>query len=377
MKITYILASLLLMLNLSALAANPKDDKKKTEEATIGASFSEGIIYALPRTGLNITVKASKTTFVPGPYWQYAEKFLGIKGAKSVAGENWEMCSLKVDHISEADPGSIYKAMDSVASLISQLPDGIISGINTTTECVENGTIGGDFIVTENIPAFPITDLSSESFFDLIVDPATGNEKTEFKSTEEKAREAADYLMRLRKKRTYTIIDANDVVPEDGKGYSVFVNEAQRLEKEYLALFIGKTFTSKHKFNFTFFPGESNVKNDVLFRFSPEKGVLPKTDISGKPILLDVLKEEAAYSAIESLKKSENPDAGTSGIFYRMPCAASIRLSDGVNTLYSGRTTIGQFGLAIPLPEKLLNGKYQIKFNTETGSIKEILEKVK
>jgi hypothetical protein len=372
MKIVNYIAMLLLFVNLAMFASAQREEKKKADQAVPVVVYNEGVVYALPRTGITITVRAKKTHFLPGPYNQYAERYLGIRGAKAQESEQWEIVELKADQISEADPNAFFKAM--APSLLAQLPSGVIRGINVKGECSVNSLVGNDFIAPEITPAVPFTDLSSDEFYDLVVDPVTGKETFDLKTEEERARDAAAYLVKLRKKRSYAILNANDVVPEDGKGYEVFVSEAQRLEKEYVSLFIGKEIVTEHEFAFSFIPGESSVKNEVLFRFSPEKGVLPKTDISGKPILLELTKDEAAFSAIDKLKKSDNPKAGEAGVFYRIPCVAGIKLSDGLTTLYTGRLLVNQFGVVVPFPEKLLDGKHQINFNTETGSIKDVLE---
>lgn len=367
MKLTNLILALVLVTN---IAFAQKEDKKKSEQVVPVITYTEGVVYALPRTGISINVVARKAHYLPGPYQQYAERFLGLRGIKPQESETWEIVSLSTDLFTEADPNAIFKA--NTPSLIAQLPDGIISGINTAQTAGNLFVEGNDFLTPEPPLLFPFTDLSSEDFYDVMVDPATGKESFDVKTNEEKAREAAEYIIKLRKKRSYTILDANNVVPEDGKGYEVFVAEAQRLEKEYVSLFAGKIIESKHSFSFTFVPGENSVKNEVLFRFSPERGVLPKTDVSGKPVLIEIIKDENTFAALDKQKKSDNPKAGSSGVFYRIPCAASIKLTDGLTTLYSGRLTIAQFGVIAPMPELLLEGKHQILFNTQTGSIKQI-----
>lgn len=376
MRKTYIITTLLTLFLASTLVASPKDDKKKTDETLVtdAPTYVEGVVYALPRAGFVIHVNAQKTTSLPGPYNQYAEKYLGLKDVIANEKTSWKITSIKVDVFSEADPNSIFKAMDTVAAQLSTNSSGVISGVKTKGNCDNLSIIGNDFINNDKSTDNQFTDLSSDDFYELIVDPTTGAESMVLKSTETKAREAADYLIRLRKKRAYHIISASDVVPEDGKGYEAFIEEAKRLEKEYISLFAGKQISSNAEYSFVFVPGETDVKNDVLFRFSEEKGILPKTDISGKPILLSIDKESEAFKAISQLKKSDNPDAGKSGIYYRVPVGASLKITDGINTLYSGTTTIPQFGATIPLPEDLLDGDYKIEFNTQSGTIKSITE---
>jgi hypothetical protein len=198
----------------------------------------------------------------------------------------------------------------------------------------------------------------------------TGEEKVMTKSNEMKAREAADYLFRLRKKRAYTILNPSDGVPEDGKGYEVFIQQVEKLEKEYVSLFVGKSFQTEKEFTFNYIPGNDNVKNEVLFRFSEEKGVLPKTDISGKPISIEMIKDQKLYSSIENIFQPTGPNSGKSGLFYRIPVTSTITISEGINNLYSGRISVAQFGLITPVPELLIREDCSLNFDPVTGSLK-------
>ena len=110
----------------------------------------------------------------------------------------------------------------------------------------------------------------------------------------------------------------------------------------------------------------------MLFRFSDDKGVLPKTDLSGKPVYLTVAKDQQAYNSISKLKISNNPNAVQHGLYYRIPAMADIAVSDGLNTIYAGKTTIAQFGGIAPIPANLLGNGYQIHFNTNSGSLKSV-----
>ena len=54
---------------------------QETKRLTAEKHNEYGLIYSLPQTHLDIEVVATKTTRKAGPYYQYAEKYLGIPGA--------------------------------------------------------------------------------------------------------------------------------------------------------------------------------------------------------------------------------------------------------------------------------------------------------
>jgi hypothetical protein len=348
-----------------------RDDKRKTSEnAMEQPKVSEGIVYALPRNGIRVTVVVSIEKSVPGPYAEFANKYLGIVNPVTSVAEKHQITNIDMELFSEPDPNAIYKTADTLVINIAQLPNGVISGVNLPLNQpqIKSNIIGNTYLPLVSIQTAFI-DLSSNDFYDFEVNPQSGSESLVQKSKEDIAREAADYIIKLRKKRAYTILNASDVVPEDGLGYQVFLEEARRLDEAYTALFAGKRNYFEQTYTFTFVPGDENVKNEILFRFSEEKGILPKTDMSGRPVYLAISKENDSFSSISKQKQSGHPLTGARGLYYRMPVTASIVLTDGLNTLYYGRTEIAQMGVLIPVPVNMTEGKHKLQYNTSTGNI--------
>ena len=73
MKNIIIIASLLLGM---PLMAQTKVVKKNAVKAN-----NFGITYSLPKTSLVVDAEVTKVTCIAGPYYQYAEKYLGVKDA--------------------------------------------------------------------------------------------------------------------------------------------------------------------------------------------------------------------------------------------------------------------------------------------------------
>jgi hypothetical protein len=370
MNYKILITLIFLLLALTTWSADQKEKKSDDKAQLMLPNQAEGIVYTLPRTIISVKVKLLKESFRPGPYALFAEKYLGHSGVKTTNSENWKMVDMKVACIGEADPDAVYKTFGPTASLVSLNADGSLAGVNNQT-AVETATpFGNPVIAYSEIPGVVFSDLSSDDQYDLEVNAETGEEKMKLKSLEEKAREAADYLFRIRKKRAYTILSPSDVVPEDGKGYEVFVQQADKIDKEYVSLFLGKSFKSEHEFTVTFTPGKESVKSEVLFRFSEEKGMLPKSDISGKPVTIELVKDQRQYSSIESIYQPSGPNSGRSGLFYRIPVNANLTIAEGYNTLYSGRFPVAQFGFISPVPELLINENTSIHFDPLTGAIR-------
>ena len=354
----------------TAVFATVKDDKKKEVTGTSGPM--EGIAYALPETGIRVHVKATRERYVNGPFYMYAQKMLGIDNAPTSSGERWNLDQMDIETFSEPDPDQIHKALGSVAQLVSLTESGILVGINSEVESKESGIETRSFLTKDLDRQVKFTDLSIWSFYSA-ADSSRGF-KMVSKNIEQKAAEAAETLFNLRNSRFSLLTNADDEPLPDGKSFEVMTEELGKMEKNYLSLFIGKSSQQSYDFSFDFIPGPKTEKGEVIFRFSEERGVLPKSDLSGRPIVIEVIKSESLASKQNGLGSSENPEAGKSGVYYRMPGLSDIRIMDGGTQLAGARTTIAQFGTVAPVSENLLDGNYKLEFYPTTGAIKSIVE---
>jgi hypothetical protein len=353
-----------------SLLASPKDDKKVVPGAP---ATSEGIIYSLPRTGIRVKVKATREKFTHGPYYLYAQKMLGINGAQATDGERWNIDHISIELFSEPDPDQVYKTESSPAKMICETTNGIISGIGLTPEVQTPPVVTGTFLKKNPESPIAFTDYSIFSYYTAADSSRSGKMIT--KSPEMKAAEAAETIFKIRDSRFRLLTNADDEPLPDGKAFEVMVTELGKMEANYLALFIGKSTQETYEYCFDYIPSGKQGKGDVIFRFSEDRGVLPKTDLSGRPVMIDIAKLDDLASKQASLVTATNPASPASGVYYRVPGVGEIRISDGVNVLATSRAAIAQFGVVAPFPESLLDGSYQIGFNPETGTVKSIIVK--
>jgi hypothetical protein len=354
-----------------SLLAFPKDDKKK--EALPGTSgMIEGVVYALPQTGIRLHVKATRERYVHGPFSIYAQKMLGIDNVSSADADRWNLDEMHIELFSEPDPEEVHKAIGQAAQMVSLTESGILAGINSEVSYQEPSIQTSSFLMKSTDNQLRFNDLSIWSFYSPI--DSTKKFKIVSKTQEQKAIEAAETIFNLRNSRFALLTNANDEPLPDGKSFEVMTEELKKMEENYVSLFIGKSTKQICEFSFDFVPGQKTVKGEVFFRFSEERGVLPKSDLSGRPIVIDVIKSENLNVKQSGLSASENPNAGKNGLFYRMPGMSEIRIMDGSSQLAGARTPIAQFGTVAPIPEDLLDGSYILEFYPTTGAVKSILE---
>lgn len=356
---------LTISLFVSNLKVSAKDDKKKpANELT---AFAGGVVYALPRTGIHIVVEAEQVRLLRGPFNAYAQKYLGINNAPKADEENWTITDIKMDTYGEPDPNAVYRALGNISTLLSLSDEGVILGINSDIKFDRKK------VTTSVFPQKPValdemwTDISMHSF--LSGKDSTKRAGSNFKSFEEKAAEAAADILKLRKRKALALAAKYDKLPPDGQAYQVMVSELDKIIENYLSLFVGKKSAKKFTFSFDVVPDGKVNKGLVAFRFSPTAGVLPESNVSGKPIMLEI---EPGNELKQKIEVTGVGEATTKGIYYRIPVVAQAKLLNGSDVLALSRIPIAQFGVVSAVPDGLLNGEYSIEYHPVTGAIRMI-----
>lgn len=329
---------------------------------------SNGIVYCLPRTVVSIKVDVARAITIPGPYAPFAQKYLGISNAAVQEIEEYSIASISIDEKPESDPTSLYSAFlndKSTCNFFQVVNSGIIIPVS------DFGTFSSTKI-----------NLSKEisrvvDFKDLSVNPFIAEEKSTFyskvqrdssfvrvpvqksmiieRNIEEKAKEASDFIFSLRKKRMeFITIDVDN--PFDGDALKYMFSEINRLENEYLSLFIGKSYTETVSKTILYTPSKPEGESSIAFRFSLSKGILASNDLSGNPILVEIEPEAIpeSYSSFFNLMALNSDKNKFDQIYYRIPINALVKISDGKNELASKRLLIYQYGPTVKLPVKHL-----------------------
>lgn len=324
--------------------------------------ITEGITYSLPRTGIRVQVKARQTTNVPGPYASFAEQLLGIRDVKTQAHTIWEFEEVSFETFSEPDPGQTYKATGG-AAFLQLTPSGTIAGFNSGTDLKPSVSASSTSLTT-------INKLPELTFNYLIDNPAlTGRT-----SLDQRAVQAANRILRARNLRFDIVSGQLDEFHPDGEAYDKSLKELYSTEAELLSLFVGKSATEEYTFSFDYIP-QAPVRGEVIFRFDENRGFLPKSDLSGKPVMIDVERDEALAAKLTAVKGDQTVSPDFTGVYYRQPGMADIRISRELTVVATGRATIAQFGEVSAIPRELLDGTYSIEIHPETGAIKSIQKK--
>ncbi|MFC2090579.1 DUF4831 family protein [Bacteroidota bacterium] len=317
----------------------------------------ESMIYALPRTSLKVTVHYKKDVFIPGPYADYALKLLGIPGVQKQRFEQYSINSVDVQEIVEPDPERFYSV-----NVIEGSPD--LSKLDFAVE--KKLIITGDYSInTSMILPLQVSDQSNLLYTDVTMEPnvemksttiyktiltdtsfvkiPVTSEQMERKTIDKKAEEAAKLILEIRSDRYYIAAGLLDPFP-DNYDMATSISSLDRLEQDYLSLFIGKEFTESFSKDYFVIPeGTLERENFQLDKFSKQHGI---GDPEGENLFLHVEPEGNASSYRNRLPQQPESDA-YNRFYYRLPEVCEVNVEYAEEILFIKRLHIFQSGVLV------------------------------
>ncbi|MCD4697477.1 MAG: DUF4831 family protein [Bacteroidales bacterium] len=335
----------------------------KTKILPLGDSIKlhEGsLLYSLPLTAFDFTVVAEKITQTAGPYHDYANQFLGLKDVIMENKTIWTLRQVDIKPVVEIDPEQYYVIeSDGLIELnaVTLREAGLILDVNPEIYSGRKYYYGN---FSNDVHKPGIRDMGSDAYYDIEQD--TTYRVIELDTTfvripyvlerrrqltiEEQAENTARILLELREGRHLILTGEATVFPQDRAA----IEEINRLEEEYITLFSGKSSTEIKIFRFFFIPEkEMEGRPVILFRFSPETGVLDASDVSGRPVVVEMISTNNVAN-INMIEEDLSFGKRYDKLFYRVPEVVTVRVSDGRATLGNSRQLVYQFGKTITLP---------------------------
>lgn len=338
-----------------------------------------GVVYYLPQTGLHLTVTTRVITETPGPYARYAQHCLGIKEVVSQDNVRHEIVSVQVTPFTQPDPERCFyiqeirpasadkgKTVSSQHSLkVTVTSEGILRTVNmdpaAPLPAVKEAT---DCLVTAD---------QGEQNASRLVAPMT-QEMQLASSTLRMAELAAKQIFNLRETRLALIQGEVEHIPSDGAGLALMLEQLDQTETAYTELFTGSRRENSQVAHFDIIP-EKGISRQVAFRFSSQKGVVDKDDLSGRPVyLVFAPRHDAPLTQVRDSIMVERPTKKTParmeavpvGLYYYQPVQTSFSIIDAGQTFLNGRCCFAQLGDLMFLEAA---GDIKVELNPVTGAI--------
>jgi len=188
------------------------------------------------------------------------------------------------------------------------------------------------------------------------------------KTPEQKAKDAADFIIKVKENR-FNLISGFQEVNYDKETFKHMNDELDKLENEYRKLFTGISFTKKTTYSFVYMPNKNSTSDTVaLFKFSKLKGVLEASNGYGESVYLKIKKTGITDTLKSFNDKRAALQSKHHGLYYRIPDYADISVSYKETENLNARFLIPQFGVICSMPP-IIN---RYNYFPNTGAINKI-----
>lgn len=356
-----------------------------TKVGTSGISnAAEGIFYSLPQTVFQVDVVVNKIQKVKGPFAEYADQMLGLSQVTTVNSTEYSLKDIRLTAFNEPDPNEYYfvqlpdKQKDREAIELFLSSDGIISGVGTLNETTTGERQRSKDLTTSKIvmPEFANpgvferldTVIKRISLDTTIIEQKFFRKTSSVKSVEQKAREAADFILKL-DESMYNLINGYQEVNYEKGTMEFMYNQMKSMKLDYLELFRGVTSVSSETFTF-FQVADKNIPTETLCRFSISKGIMPKTSASGDLIQIQATSLNKTLGLKSETEKLSITHRAAHGFFYRIPDKANVAVKIGGQVKLEAQFIINQFGVISFLPATSVRN---IQLDTHTGTLRRVV----
>lgn len=322
-----------------------------------------GVTYSLPKTSLVVNAEVTKVTCKAGPYYQYAEKYLGVKDAVTEDKVYYELGKINLVNkgIPDADNTYIVEFRSGTVAPYAYLTeDGLLCSINAEYTPEESALD----IIKKNKPADVINTSASVFTEELLMAGSTARQ----------AEVAAKQIYRIRESRLNILTGDADNMPPDGEAMKLVIQQLEEQEKNLTTLFTGILTKETELYEVSLIPHDELTK-EVLFRFSPQLGIVDADDLGGAPVYMNLKATERA--PLLDPKEEEKKIKSLKGVVYNVPGKANVEILMNQKALYKGEVQITQFGTQEGLATVMFEDKkmpVKVYFYPETGAIKQIIQ---
>ena len=325
----------------------------------------EGAIYRLPKTAVAVTVRAVKTTYTPGDFAKYAQRYLRLNNVSTEPSTKNEVISVQQTAFAIADTTKTYAVkFDSrtVAANIQLSEDGCLLGINSPSslplpEVRGVYSTGGNYSLPVREGAASARQYLTEEIL------AAG-------STAKMAELTAQEIYDIRENRNLLIKGQADFMPKDGEQLKLMLNQLQRQDESLTSLFAGTIRRDTTERTFIVCPAKP-VDRQVLFRFSQLRGLVDADDLSGVPYYINVedLKTVPSLVVDAAAKKKQKPSE--KGIYVNVPSKMRVTILQGNDLVDTAEHPAPQFGHVELLSDQLFNKRYttHLLLNPVSGAV--------
>ena len=348
MKRTLTIAALALFTSCYAVA------QTQTEQYMPGIT-SEGAIYSLPKTAVRIAVQVEKTTFTPGDFAPYAERFLRLTGVGMEPSTTYRIVSVKQSAIGVSDSTKYYAIRfnnKTAAINVARADDGVLLALNAEPRYQS---------VPEVFKPWPKPEAVNPRQYMNEEILAAG-------STAKMAQLTAQEIYDIRSSRSELVKGQADFMPQDGEQMKLMLSQLDQQDRALTSLFAGATVSDTTETVLTII-ADSAMHRKPLFRFSKHFGLVEADDLSGAPYFISI--ENLTKLPPIDGKGAAKKKKAAYGLYYNVAGRMRSTIYDANKIADEAEFPAGQFGYVELLSADLFNKHYgtRLWLNPISGDI--------
>jgi hypothetical protein len=343
-------------------AANGFAQTEVTDYKTENKKPVEGVVYALPRNQIIVTVKAAKHTYTPGEFCQYAGSYLRLKNVSPDPKVTWKISEITAEEKAIPDSSKVYfikMKKGTVAPLIQLSEKGLIEAINCNAEKIDDIPVKSE-LVAEPAKMLNPHDLLTQD----VVQAGSSAKMAELVSQE---------IFKMRDTKNSLLSGDLDNMPKDGASMQIMLNQLNDQDKALSSLFSGTTSDEAMTYTFVIDPQNGDYASHVLFRFSEKRGVVDADDLGGDPIEYKIENEQSIVQKTIDPKVVKKDKKGKyDGVVYNVPSKAKFTVYNEDKVYFSSSYMIAQYGNIETLLNDLFSNKKEkikVQFDSLTGGL--------
>ena len=245
-----------------------------------------GVVYSLPKTQIELEIKANKVNYTPGEFSKYADRYLRLTNVSADPEEYWELTSVKVKSVGVPNSETTYfvKLKDkTVAPLMELTEDGIVNTINVP---YSNSSVGKKAAPAPTVlqkKANPREFLTEEILM--------------ASSTAKMAELVAKEIYNIRESKNALLRGQADNMPSDGAQLKIMLDNLNAQEEAMTQMFSGTCNKEERTFTVRLTP-DKEFNNEVAFRFFNSYSLMNNNETSFLKIMNTKKHEIHVYSNI-------------------------------------------------------------------------------
>ncbi len=325
---------------------------------------NETLSYYLPMTELRFQLLVEKTTYTPGEFARYSERFL----RKQAAGEpstTYRLVGINMYTTATPDTAKYFDVpLDKKHTIftVEKSPVGVLQAINAKAKAV-------------NAPqAFtPAPKGKTPNPHDYM-----SEEILSAGSTAKMAELTAGEIYDIRSARNDLNRGEAEYMPKDGDQLRFMLSNLDKQEAVLTQTFQGVTVEDTTQCEVVYVPvpteeGKAQKDKALLFRFSKHLGLVDADDMAGTPYYIKV-EDMKSVPQLRTAADGEKRSKDDVGVVVNMPGKIKITIYEGSRTLASFEAYAAQYGTLESLSSTLFSKKTtsHVVLNPVTGQVESI-----